>query len=238
MRAAAMSANVLSLARGADVREKPYPSEDVREEYKPSTWSRERYAIEQARALVRQVFGTEATPCARQVVIVPIDATVHISEICIRVGECLAAEQRGNVAVVESLARGLNRTRKFGPESTVDAERCRAGGLRDIARRLKNNVWVLANEGFGKPEAVQAYLEEVRKEFDYSIVEGPPGDESEDAIAAAQCADGMILAVAQSTRRVLARTVREKLRSPLVRMLGVVLTDRGFPIPDGIYRRL
>ena len=173
-------------------------------------------------------------------VVIPINASVQIGGICLRVGECLAAERMASVAIVERRIGSSSRTRKFGPESTVDAERCRGRSLREFAQRLRSNVWVLGNASASADATpLQAYMAEVRKEFDYSIIEGPPGGESEDAITAARCGDGMILAVsAQSTRRVLARKVKEKLQASQVRLLGVVLTEREFPIPEGIYRRL
>jgi Mrp family chromosome partitioning ATPase len=55
----------------------------------------------------------------------------------------------------------------------------------------------------------------------------------------AQFADGIILVLsAHRTRRVVARRIKEVLEETKARVLGTVLTDRVFPIPEGIYRRL
>jgi Mrp family chromosome partitioning ATPase len=55
----------------------------------------------------------------------------------------------------------------------------------------------------------------------------------------AQFADGMILVLsAQRTRRATAIKVKQTLERANVRLLGSVLSDREFPIPEGIYRRL
>jgi Mrp family chromosome partitioning ATPase len=79
----------------------------------------------------------------------------------------------------------------------------------------------------------------MRLEFDYSIVEGPPPGESNKAMAMAQFADGIILVLsARHTRRVAARKMKEMLEEAHARILGIVLSDRVFPIPRGIYRRL
>src|SRR5258708_13697834 len=54
-----------------------------------------------------------------------------------------------------------------------------------------------------------------------------------------QLADGVILVLsAQRTRRVTARNVKEGLERAEARILGTVLSDRDFPIPERIYRRL
>jgi Mrp family chromosome partitioning ATPase len=84
---------------------------------------------------------------------------------------------------------------------------------------------------------LHAYLAEVRREFEYSIVAAPPAGESNEALAMAQFADGIILVLsAMHTRRVTARKIAEVLAQ--VRLLGTVLADREFPMPEGIYRRL
>jgi Mrp family chromosome partitioning ATPase len=55
----------------------------------------------------------------------------------------------------------------------------------------------------------------------------------------AQSADGMILVLsAQKTRRIAARKIKDVLDAAHVRVLGTVLCDREFPIPERIYRQL
>jgi Mrp family chromosome partitioning ATPase len=55
----------------------------------------------------------------------------------------------------------------------------------------------------------------------------------------AQLADGIVLVLsAQHTRRITARKVKEQLEAAQARFLGTVLSDRVFPIPERIYRRL
>jgi len=86
---------------------------------------------------------------------------------------------------------------------------------------------------------LHSYLGEMRREFEYSILEGPPAGESHEASAMAQFADGIILVLsAQYTRRIAARKVKEMLEATQVRILGTILSDRIFPIPEAIYRRL
>ena len=58
-------------------------------------------------------------------------------------------------------------------------------------------------------------------------------------MAMAQFADGIILVLsAQHSRRVTARKIKDGLDGAQARVLGIVLSDRLFPIPAGIYRRL
>jgi Mrp family chromosome partitioning ATPase len=55
----------------------------------------------------------------------------------------------------------------------------------------------------------------------------------------ARVADGLILVLsAQRTRRATALKVKQMLEEAQVRILGAVLSDREFPMPERIYRRL
>lgn len=113
--------------------------------------------------------------------------------------------------------------------------------LREIGLRLRSNLWALpsteSEPGSACAASLHKYLGEVRREFDYSIVAATGGANQSTALA--QFADGIILVLsAERTRRMAARRVRDALQAAQVRLLGTVLSDREFPIPEAIYRRL
>jgi len=115
--------------------------------------------------------------------------------------------------------------------------------LRRMAIPIRTNLWLvqaLAEDGGRISDSRwHAHLCELRTGFEYSIVEGPPAGASSEATAMAQLADGIILVLsARRTRRATARCVKERLEAAQARILGTVLTDRLFPIPESIYRRL
>jgi hypothetical protein len=180
-------------------------------------WNPEKFAREQIRGLVRQVFFAEGPRPVRQAVFSAVEPETDVWNICRRVAEALALETTGRVAVARrnrpvSVRRGSLWTVQPG-ESASDAT-------------------VVASE-------LHSYLRGLRAEFEYSIVEGPPAGESHEAAAMAQFADGIILVLsAQRTRRATARKIKESLETTQVRILGTVLSDRLFPVPEAIYRRL
>ncbi|MGH9594657.1 MAG: hypothetical protein ACRD5L_16320, partial [Bryobacteraceae bacterium] len=60
-----------------------------------------------------------------------------------------------------------------------------------------------------------------------------------DASLLARHADGLVLVVeAGATRREAARKIADDLRAAHMRVLGVVLNNRTYPIPERLYRRL
>ena len=209
-------------------------------------WNPENFAQEQIRGLVRQVFFSNTANTSRpvrQIVFSGVEVETDIRTICRRVAEALASETTASIAVVGPHPRIL---RDFQARAQEPAEHTAGKGnmpLRRIATRMQANVWLVPS-GASSGDATQTapphlLLCDLRREFEYSIVEGPPAGESNAVASMAQLADGIILVLlAQRTRCATARRIKETLDAAQARILGTVLSDRVFPIPDKIYRRL
>lgn len=201
-------------------------------------WSLEKFANEQIRSLVQQVFSPGVTPSVRQVVFSAVDAETDIRAICRQVGETLAAEILEDVAIVDPSQISCGREM----EQISGVERNGGRAYRETRNRLRGNLWMVALGANGdgmNALSLHKRLGEIRREFAYSIIAGGASGESNQSIAMAQCVDGMILVLsARYTRRLAALKVRDALDSARVRLLGTVLSDREFPIPERIYRRL
>jgi hypothetical protein len=224
---------------------------DARAEVRPANrgaqeaggWNPEDFAGEQIRGLVRRVFFSKVERPVRQVVFSALDAETDVRNICRRVGEALALETVGNVAVVGEYPQVLPGAETYEPEVKERPEQDTNPPLRQSATRVHSNLWLVPAAGKNGDRvgtvALHSHLGEVRSVFEYSIVEGPRAGESNEAMAAAQFADGVILVLsAHRTRRIAARKIKEMLEAAQARILGTVLSDRIFPIPEGIYRRL
>ena len=86
---------------------------------------------------------------------------------------------------------------------------------------------------------IDVRLVELRNEFEYSVIHGPAAGISSEAALLGELADGIILVLgANSTRRATARKIKDTLEATRSRILGTVLSERTFPIPERIYRRL
>jgi Mrp family chromosome partitioning ATPase len=206
-------------------------------------WNPESFAQEQIRGLVRQVFFSNSERHVRQVVFSPLEAETDVRSICRRVGDALALEAVGSVAVVGEYPRALSDAESYRADVADWATSEGSKPLRLAATRMRGNLWLVPTPGRdgdrGTTAMLNSFLGEIRTEFEYSIVEGPPATESNEATAVAQFADGIILVLsAHRTRRIMARRIKEALEVARVRILGTVLSDRVFPIPEGIYRRL
>jgi Mrp family chromosome partitioning ATPase len=88
-------------------------------------------------------------------------------------------------------------------------------------------------------ERMRLRLAELRTEFDYVLIDTPAMSGSNDAVALGAAADGVVLVLkANSSRRESARKVVSELQAAKARVLGAVLNQRTFPIPDAIYNKL
>ena len=87
--------------------------------------------------------------------------------------------------------------------------------------------------------AFLACIDELRNEFDYVLFDTPPLSVCSDALVVAGRVEGLALVVeAGSTDRETARRAAKDVAAANVRMLGVILNKRTYPIPAALYKRL
>jgi Mrp family chromosome partitioning ATPase len=71
------------------------------------------------------------------------------------------------------------------------------------------------------------------------LIHAPPLSRRREAVLLGQLSDGVLLVLeANTTRRAAAQRAKSVLESSQVRLLGTVLSERTFPIPESLYRRL
>lgn len=205
-------------------------------------WNTEKFADDQIRGLVRVVFSTSAPRPVRQVVFSAVEAATDVRGLCMRVAETLALETLGDIAVLGGYPQ-IARDDSHNPGPSGSVGQSSSSPLHQAATHIRSNVWLLSakqkHADYSGESPTHAYLAGIRREFEYSIVAAPSAEESGEGMSMAQFADGVILVLsAQNTRRATARKIKERLDQARVRLLGTVLSDREFPIPAAIYRRL
>ena len=168
MREGVMSAGVL-FARST-VREKVRSEEESAPE--AGGWNPEDFAREQIRGLVRQVFFSNVERPVRQVVFSAMDPETDVKSICRQVGEALALETAGSVALVGEHPQVLR-----DPDTCQSKNPDGSASLREAATRLREQS--VAGAGRGKERSSEAqvaslhsHLGAVRREFEYSILAG------------------------------------------------------------------
>ena len=238
MRVAALGAAALSFA---GVRTIQPPKNAVQDEsIFPAAvgWSEETFAEEQIRGLVREVFSPDLSPPVQQVVFSPTECETDVRDLCLWVAEMLAREKHVEVAVIDE----SETCSEVGSARAVDGQRrYRTTSVSQFGVEIHKNLCAFpARSAVPHPPeraSLAAYLTDVRREFEYSIVAAPAPAISSKLVEMARFADGIILVLsAQRTRRATALKVRNDLAH--LRLLGTVFSDREFPMPNSLYRRL
>jgi Mrp family chromosome partitioning ATPase len=229
-------------------RAQPVPVEQPRVESVISTASPpDSVAEQQIRGLVRSVFLPGWPRPAHQVVFSAVDAASDGAVICIRAAELLAREGGVKVCLVEANLRQPSMEQSFGGTGNDGREVGQAAGaMRKSSHQIHDNLWLVTRDVFfGSPEHaanlpwLRSRVGELRREFDYSLIHGPLAADSGGSSLIAHLVDGLVLTIdAGRTRRVTAQRIREQLVACNVRLLGAVLLDRAFPIPERLYRRI
>jgi protein-tyrosine kinase len=168
------------------------------------------------------------------------------SWICACTGISLAAQADTSVCVVDAnfwspqLHTHFAADNRTGLADALTIE----GPIRSFAKPVfSGNLWLMPSGSTkGTPYARERWrtrFSELRKEFNCILISASPLSRESDATFLGQLADGIVLIVeANQTRRESVRQAKEHLEAAQVQLLGAVLDQRTFPIPDFLYRKL
>lgn len=206
-------------------------------------------AREEEIRLVQRVFQPARGRSPQVVLFCGVDADAGSALICAHASQILAAQPEESVCLVDANLRSPCLHRYFGIQNVKGLAEAvlERGPIQDFAQRIsEHNLWVMpsgvASAGLSvslAAEQLQSRMVELRSVFKRVVIHSPPLGLDTDPLLLGRWTDGVVLVVeAHSTRRETARRAKENLETADVRMLGVVLNNRTFPIPDALYRRL
>jgi Mrp family chromosome partitioning ATPase len=199
--------------------------------------------------LVERVFPGTDQGSPRAVLFASLEEEAGCAPTCARVAEILAARSEGPVCVVDANFRTPSLHKYFGVENLKGLAEAtvESGPIQEFAQQIPEpDLWMMPT---GKAAAhlrfpamadgLRVRMEELRSTFRYVVVHSGSLRLKTSAMLLSRWTDGVVLVVeANTTRRDTARRVKEVLSAANVRLLGVVLNNRTFPIPDAIYHRL
>jgi capsular exopolysaccharide synthesis family protein len=204
---------------------------------------------EELNKLAQRIFLVPGADTPRVVVFTATESGNGSSSICACTAALLASQVTGSVCVVDANLRNPALHKQFEVENRSglsDALRS-SEPLLNFARTMSvPNLWLVS--GGSSPEASLPYLTsdrmrqriaELRSSVAYVLLDASAMNVSHDAASLAAAADGMVLVLkANSSRRETVRKAVHDLQAAQVRVLGAVLNQRTFPIPESIYNRL
>jgi len=205
--------------------------------------------LEQLTKLTQRIFLLPGAQSPRVVVFTATESGNGCSWICARAAEILAGQVAGSVCLVDANLRSPALHQQFGIENhhgLADALRG-SDSLGSFARSLSRpNLWLLScgsSPELALPllgsDRMRQRIAELRSHTDFVLIDAPGLNVSNEAATLASDADGVVLVLkANSSRRETVRKTVHDLQAAKVSVLGAVLNQRTFPIPESVYRRL
>jgi receptor protein-tyrosine kinase len=195
--------------------------------------------------LIQRIFLSANGSAPRQVVLCGVDDENGSSTVCAMAGRTLAANSSRAVCLIDANVRSPRLSGMFGIEA-ANPFSGPSGPLRDQCVKIGSNLWfagpsILAENSqvLLPPDQLKERLAQLRETFEYMLIDAPGTSVCGDAQLLGLVADAAILVIeANSTRRLTARRAKETLDAAGVRLLGTVLHNRTFPIPETLYRTL
>jgi protein-tyrosine kinase len=196
---------------------------------------------------VQQLILVPGAP--RTIVLFGTEAGNGCTWVCSRAAQILASQVKGAVCLVDGNLRSPGLHKVFGTDhqdGLTDALN-ETKSVRTFVRPVaKHNLWLLScgsdlqrRDALLNSDRLKQIISELRRYFDYVVIDSPGLNIGRDAIVLAQAADAAVLVVkANSSRRDTARRGVQELQHAGVRVLGAVLNQRSFPIPQSIYSKL
>jgi Mrp family chromosome partitioning ATPase len=209
----------------------------------------EETGLDEEMKLVQRLFLATGEDAPKVVVFCGLENRDGTSALCARVSEILASGATEPVCLIDADLSSPSLHKRYEVENQLGLADAifDHGAAKNFVQQVGNgNLWFLpagsrsvAKQVILSPERFRLQIPGLREQFGYVLISAPPIALQSDAILLGQLADGVILVLkANSSRRATAMKVKESLEASKVRVLGAVLSDRTFPIPDAIYRKV
>ena len=223
--------------------------QQVRKRYKERRSDLESISREEEIKLVHRIFPAGGQ-CSPQIVLFSaVESDAGCASISIRTAEILAGRGDGSVCVVDANFQLSCLHHYFGIDNSKGLAEAVLGSLpiQDfLQKHPEANLWILpcgAAAGqlrfSGVNDRLRSRMAELRGQFKYVVIHSSPLDLDSASILLSRWTDGVVMVVeASTTRRATARRMKQDLEAANVRILGVVLNNRTFSIPEVLYRRL
>lgn len=206
-------------------------------------------AREELTKLVHRLFLVPGSEAPHHVIFTSTELGNGCTWMCARAAEVLASQVGSSVCVVDCNLRSPSLHQQFGVENHYGLADALAGDgpIRQYAQQLSRpNLWLVScgagdasSEKLLTSGRMRTRISELRSEFDYVLMDVASMNTCNHSLIFGGWVDGVVLVLkANSSRRDSTRDAMQQLQASSVRMLGAVLNQRTFPIPQRIYKHL
>ena len=193
--------------------------------------------------LAQRVFLSEGPNSPHVVALCAVERNGGASGICLELGKVLAAYSTRPVCLIDGNLHAAPASALLKTNYPVSSP----NPGHDHCQEISPNLWFTAIEapsswtenGTAPAHQFKERLDYLRTRFHFIVIDSPEASGQGDAAVLGQLADGAILVIeANSTRKAAALQAKKTMEAMNVRILGSVLNNRTFPIPERLYRKL
>lgn len=205
--------------------------------------------LEEIHSFVQQVFLATGVAVPHSLAFTSTDPGTGCTWVTAHTAEVLAGKIAGSVCVVDANLREPSLHQELGIENgpgLVEALQS-ANPVRDYLRPTPlRNLFALtagrtgeATQALATSDRMRLRIHELRSEFDFVLIDTAAVSVASDAVSVGSIADGVVLVLkANASRKETARQAIQGLQAGNAKVLGAVLNQRQFPIPEALYKRL
>ena len=206
-------------------------------------------AREEVSKLVHRLFLLAGAEAPRCVVFTSTESGNGNTWMSAHAASILASQVGRSVCMVDGNFRSPGLHRQVGADNQTGLADALRGGepIRHYVQRLSPpNFWLLSagavNESAHEmltSDRMRMRISELKSEFDYVLLDVAALNVSNHGIVLGSFMDGVVLVLkAHFSRRDSATETMQELQASNVNVLGAVLNQRTFPIPERLYNRL
>lgn len=215
--------------------------------YQNCDW--EAVAREEQIKLVQRVFPEVPEGSRRMALFSGMESNLGCASICARTAKILASRGDGEVCLVDTNFQSPSLHQHFGVENTLGLAEAalESAPLPTFLQKVSDSgLWLMPCGHSASQltfsaitDGVRGRMTELRAKFRYVVIHAGPVRLETCAMQISRWTDGVVIVLeANSTRRDAAKRIKETLLAANITLLGVVLNNRTFPIPEAIYRKL
>ncbi len=190
---------------------------------------------DQIHALVQQLFFRHGSEPVRHVGFAAVEPSTETATLCLDVAKSMSEEGRYDVGLIDAHSQSIPLQVQLQIPSPNHA--LTTWPIAPHLWMVTRESWLPEPHGQRITDQNLSRLRELTSEYDYSILWCAPVSWLTASIG--QACDGLVLVLtANKTRRLVAAQIKIQLNEAQVPLLGTVLADRRFPVPQGLYRSL
>jgi Mrp family chromosome partitioning ATPase len=224
----------------AEADEAPRATSSVEEVARPIEYAP---ASQELLSLAQAVFFSGNGNAPHEVVLADVDQNGGSSQICLKLGRILASAATRPVCLIDADFDSSRLTSLIESGRPARVTFSESQCYLEIEPRLylasKLVLDPVRSGSLAPSQFLKKSVEDLRQTFEYILIDVPGANHGNNAGVLGQLADAAILVIeANSTRKAAAAKAKKTMEAMNVKLLGTILNNRSYPIPEKLYQRL